>query len=56
MSKFGYKLRNAFKSKEELEIEAKMQFERDRRSFLEARGRSASGAVSPSSMGKHQSP
>lgn len=34
MSKFSYKFSNLFKSKEQQEIEARMQFEKNRRSFM----------------------
>lgn len=34
MGKVGYKLKNLFKSKDQIEIEARMQFEKNRRSFM----------------------
>ena len=34
MGKMGYKLKNLFKSKDQIEIEARMQFEKNRRSFM----------------------
>lgn len=34
MSKLSFKLKNLFKSKEQMEIESRMQFEKNRRSFM----------------------